>query len=110
MAKKFRDRWFQWRGRQWRIRKIVDPEYAQLVLDSNSGQLLSDQAMILYRGDLADDMAIMTILHEAGHELFPEWELEPSRSSCSELGIFERDLKAFLEMNEIDLSPLLVED
>jgi hypothetical protein len=108
-SKQYADKRFAWRGRQWTIRKLTDPDYAQLVLDGNNGQMMSDQALIMYRGELPDDLAIMTILHEAGHELFPEWDIEPSRSAASELGVFERDLKGFLEAAGVDLSPLLVE-
>jgi hypothetical protein len=74
-----------------------------------NGTIMPDKGLIMYRGDMDDDLVIMTILHEIGHEMFPEWETEPNQSSTSELGIFERDLKAFLEAAGVDLSPLLVE-
>lgn len=67
-------------------------------------------ARIYYRGDLSEDAAIMAILHEMGHELFPEWKSEPSNTSKSEVGVFERDLKAGLEACGVDLTPMLVKD
>ena len=73
------------------------------------GKLMGDKAIIMYRGDLDEDTAVMTILHELGHELYPEWETEPNQSSTAELGVFERDLKTFLEAAGVDLTELLVE-
>ena len=69
--------------------------------------LLSSQALILCRASMSNDNAIMAILHEVGHELYPQWEKEPGDTSRSEMGIFERDVKAFLEAFAVDLSPLL---
>lgn len=78
-----------------------------MVMGNVLGQVLSNQGLILYRGSLNDDEAIQTILHEMGHEMYPEWE-EPDKSA-SELGVFQRDLKAGLEAFGVDLSALLVD-
>lgn len=107
--KTYKDKQFYWRGQNWTIRKVLTPDDEVLSMKSVVGKLLGDKAIVMYRGDLDDDMAIMTILHELGHELFPEWETEPHQSSTSELGIFERDIKTFLEGAGVDLTKLLVE-
>ena len=96
MPKHYKDKRINWRGRPWTIRKVLGHDTDILGLTMVNGTLQSDKGLIVYRGDIDDDLAIMTILHEIGHEMYPEWETEPNRSSLSELGIFERDLKEFL--------------
>ena len=68
----------------------------------------TDRALILYRDTTNKDKSICAVLHEVGHELFPEWNAEPNDTSLSELGIFERDMKAFCDAVGVDLAPLLV--
>lgn len=100
---------FYWRGRQWTTARIDDGPTADKVLGKAVlATVFGDDAFIAYRGNMIDDAAIQAILHEAAHELFPEWVREPSDSGISELGIFERDVKALLEANGVDLRPLLV--
>jgi hypothetical protein len=97
-----------WRGREWTIRVATQDE-AKTFLDEKYAELFGNTALIVYHPDASDDSKIMAILHEIAHEMFPEWNAEPHEKSKSELGIFERDLKAFLDACGIDLSPLLEE-
>ena len=95
-----------WRGRMWRICKLSDEE-ADVIMPEKCGALSVDSGVILIRESLEAETAIMTVLHEAGHAMYPEWDIEPTDQSKSELGVFERDLKAFLEAFGVDLSPLV---
>ena len=98
-----------WRGRYWEIVRVDDPDDAdELIGEDDLATMKTGRARILYRGSMSPDSAISAILHEAGHEMFPEWKVEPGSKSTSELGVFERDMKAFLEACGIDLRPLLV--
>lgn len=105
--KLYTERKFYWRGRTWRLHKVIDKDYGDVKLDGSMGRIFSDKALIVYSGDIDPDLAIMTILHEAGHEMFPEWSVEPSDKSSSEIGVYERDCKSFLEALGVDLSPLI---
>jgi hypothetical protein len=98
-----------WRGRTWTIRAVKAGEWADKLLGGGDkvAALHSGQGLIIYRAEVDRDLAIMAVLHEAGHELFPEWETEPSDRAASEIGVFERDVKAFLEAFGVDLSPLV---
>ena len=97
-----------WRGREWTIRAVEDDEDCDVMIGVDKMAVIhSGQALILYRASLSEDAAIMSVLHEAAHEMYPQWEKEPVESSTSEVGVFERDVKAFLEAFNVDLSPLL---
>jgi len=97
-----------WRGRRWTIRAVKDDDEADIAIGANAMAVIhSNQALILYRASLPIDTAIMAVLHEAAHEMFPEWEREPNETSHSEIGTVERDMKGFLEAFGVDLSPLL---
>jgi hypothetical protein len=100
---------FEWRGRAWTLRPATELERETLNKGA-SGMLFEQQATIIFDDTLPEDLQIQTILHEAGHAMFPEWDNEPSDTSKSELGVFERDMKAFLEALGVDLSPLLEEE
>ncbi len=102
-----RERKFYWRGRRWVLRALTD-EAADLQLrPEGQAGLFSSGAIICYRASLPNDLIIMCILHEVGHELYPQWDSEPSDTSSSEIGTFERGVKAFLEALGVDLTPLL---
>jgi hypothetical protein len=95
-----------WRGRWWTIRPATKDEVKRS-LDEKTGVLFSTAGEIIYHPDIPDDLKIQAIIHEAGHEMFPEWEKEPDNTSKSELGVFERDMTAFLVAFGVDLSPLI---
>lgn len=99
----------RWRGQTWTIRPATESERATWTA-GREGVIMSSRALIIYDNTSSTDMQIMTLLHEAAHEMFPEWEAEPSNESRSELGVFERDLKAFLEAMGVDLTPMLRPD
>ena len=97
-----------WRGREWTIRAVEDDDEADVTIGADKVAVIHpNQALILYRASLSEDAAIMAILHEIGHELFPQWEVEPDITSNSEIGTFERGVKGALEAFDVDLSPLL---
>lgn len=98
-----------WRGREWTVR-YATPEERESVASGASGVLFENAGLILYDPTVSEDLQIQAIIHEIGHVMFPEWSVEPHNNSKSELGIFERDLKSFLEEFGVDLSPLLEED
>lgn len=97
-----------WRGRPWTIRPATKQEQ-KTFLDGKDGMVLLSEGTILYNPMSHRDNQVQAVLHEAGHVMFPEWEAEPDASSKSELGVFERDMKGFLESFGVDLS-VLVED
>jgi hypothetical protein len=97
-----------WRGQKWTIARIDDETQADKMIGKRTlAEIFPDKALVVYRGCLTDEAAIMAILHEAGHEMFPEWESESQKESTAEVGVFERDVKSFLEAFGVDLSPLL---
>ena len=97
-----------WRGRLWTIQAIPAGDEADRIIGTDKmAALYSNEALIVYRAELSQDAAIMAILHEHGHEMFPEWETEPHKESTSEVGVYERDGKGFLEAFGVDLSPLV---
>lgn len=98
-----------WRGRFWTIRPATESE-RELHMRDKSGQVFEQRATIIYDDTVDEDLQIMTILHELGHVMFPEWEAEPVDTSKSELGVLERDLKAILEECGVDLTPLVRDD
>lgn len=104
---KYKEKKFKWRGQEWTLRPLCEDDADIAVGTTGVAKIQSLSGTICYRGSLSRDQAIMAILHEVGHELFPEWSKEPGESSKSEIGIFERDLKAFGDAVGIDWSPLL---
>lgn len=98
-----------WRGREWTIREATKLEL-ETIAQGTYGVMFEDAGLILYHPEATEDMKIQAILHEAGHAMFPEWEAEPNKNSKSELGVFERDVKSFLEEFGVDLGPLLEGD
>jgi len=100
-----------WRGRTWTIAVLKKREFNSVVgPEYNADALIdSDGAVIVYPRTISNDLALVAILHEAFHEMFPEWKSEPCDESKSELGVGERDMKAFLEAFGVDLMPLLPE-
>lgn len=98
---------FQWRGREWEIRPLSDGEADLLVGADKIAALFSNSALVAYRASIPRELAIMAILHEFGHEMFPEWTEEPHEKSASEVGIFERDMKSLGDAVGLDWSPLL---
>jgi len=99
-----------WRGRTWQIIRVDDIDLIETMLSGKMAQITTASSLILYRGDIPKDMAILCIFHEIGHELYPEWTVEPDKTSKSELGVFERDIKSLMDASGVDLSPLLVGD
>ena len=95
-----------WRGRHWIIRPARVDE-VETVLDDKFAAIYGNRSLVIYDNTVPPDLQIMAILHEIAHELYPEWSAEPNEKSKSELGIFERDVKAFLEACGVDLTPLL---
>jgi hypothetical protein len=98
-----------WRGRTWTIRPATRQEI-KTVLDEKSGTLFTTAGEIIYHPDVADELKIQAIIHEAGHEMFPEWDAEPHEKSKSELGILERDMVGLLTAFGVDLTPLIKDD
>ena len=98
-----------WRGRNWWIRPATALEQ-ETIMDGKYGALYEDRGIILYHPGATVDMQLQAVLHEVAHVMFPEWSAEPHEESKSELGVFERDMKAFLEAVGIDLRPLLGPD
>lgn len=99
---------FYWRGQEWTLAKFDDDLQADKVLGKKTvACIYGDEAFIGYRGGLSKEAAIMAILHETGHEMFPEWKSEPTFTSLAEVGIFERDVKTLLESLGVDLSPMV---
>lgn len=96
-----------WRGKEWTIAALSDKDVDKLCgKDAQAGADL-EKGFIVYRARLNRDESLISIFHEAYHEMFPEWHDEPDINSKSELGVGERDTKALLEAFGVDLSPLL---
>ena len=95
-----------WRGREWTIRPATQSEL-DVFMDDKAGMVVESQSLILYNPESPKDIRLQAIIHEAGHIMFPEWSAEPHEKSKSELGVFERDMKAFLDACGVDLSSLL---
>ena len=93
----------------WTVREANQTEL-ETFLEGKNAILYPGSATIVYDPNGSDDLKLASILHEIGHEMFPEWAAEPHEKSKSELGVFERDCKAFLEAFGVDLSPLLKDD
>ncbi len=108
-AKEYAAKQFYWRGRTWTIRALKAGDTTDQLLggSNNQASLFPEHALIVYRDSMNDDLKIQSVLHEAGHAMFPEWSAEPHETALSEVGIFERDLKAFLEAAGVDLTPLI---
>lgn len=99
---------FYWRGQEWTLARMDDEAEADKVLGKRTlACIMRDSAFVGYRGSMPKESAIMAILHEAGHEMFPEWKSEPTFTSSAEVGIFERDVKTLLESMGVDLSPMV---
>ena len=98
----------EWRGREWEIRPAT-PTEIELHMENKNGAVFEDAGVIVFNPRAPQDLQIMSVLHEIGHVMYPEWSDEPHEKSKSELGIFERDLKAFLEAAGVDLSWLIRE-
>jgi len=99
----------RWRSRDWVVRPASESE-RHLWTEGKFGQVFDAQGVIVYDDTVSEDMQVMTILHEMAHVMFPEWEAEPSETSRSELGVFERDLKEFLEQMGVDLTAMITEE
>ena len=100
-------RQFEWRGRIWTILRLTDEEAPRYIGNENVATIQSDYAMVFIKASSPKQLQLQAIFHEFGHELFPEWKVEPSESSASELGIFERDVPALLKALGVDLAPLV---
>jgi len=96
-----------WRGRTWTIAALKPGDFKRVVGNNADAGLDRDHAWIVYPQTQNADLALQSVLHEVFHEMFPEWEAEPADGSKSELGVGERDMKAFLEAFGVDLTPLL---
>jgi len=95
-----------WRGREWTIRPATQEE-RDLHMEDTDGVLFESRSIIIYNPDAPEDVQLQAVLHECGHVMFPEWKTEPHQTSKSELGVFERDMKALLDACDVDLSGLL---
>lgn len=96
----------QWRGREWTVRAATASEL-DVFMDDKAGLLVDNQSLVLFNSEMPKDVQIQAVLHEVGHIMFPEWVAEPHEKSKSEVGIFERDMAAFLTACGINLRPLI---
>jgi hypothetical protein len=88
-----------WRGGNWVIRTPQSARDREMI-DGNTGYLDSDRRTILVDGDIDKEGMVCSVIHEVLHEVFPRATEEAVRAG-------ERDIKHFLEIFGVDLSPLV---